>query len=198
VKELGLGVIMDPVEFIRPRKDSTLALLLEAQRRGWGISYGQLEDIWLRDGEAYGRLTRLEVADDPDDWFETGDASVTPLRDLDVILMRKEPPFDIEYIVATYVLERAEGQGALVVNRPQSLRDANEKAFVSWFPQCTPPTLITRSLREMRAFTSEHRKVVVKPLDLMASQFPGPWSAFRPKATIGGIWRPVPEPRSGR
>ena len=157
MKELGLGVIMDPVEFIRPRKDSTLALLLEAQRRGWGISYGQLEDIWLRDGEAYGRLTRLEVADDPDDWFETGDASVTPLRDLDVILMRKEPPFDIEYIVATYVLERAEGQGALVVNRPQSLRDANEKAFVSWFPQCTPPTLITRSLREMRAFTSEHR-----------------------------------------
>ena len=85
MKELGLGVIMDPVEFIRPRKDSTLALLLEAQRRGWGISYGQLEDIWLRDGEAYGRLTRLEVADDPDDWFETGDASVTPLRDLDVI-----------------------------------------------------------------------------------------------------------------
>lgn len=165
-----LGVIMDPLESIKPHKDSTLGLLLEAQRRGWGVSYGLLEDIWLRDGEAYGRLTRVRVADDPTSWFEAGETRVTRLGDLDVILMRKDPPFDIEYIVATYVLERAEDQGALVVNRPQSLRDANEKAFVAWFPECVPPTLITRSPGEMQAFLSEHQRVVVKPLDLMAGQ----------------------------
>ncbi len=170
MSRLKLGVIMDPIESIKPSKDSTLALLLEAQRRGWGISYGQLQDIWLRDGEAFGRLIRLKVKDDSADWFETGDADVTRLGDLDVILMRKDPPFDIEYIVATYVLERAEDQGALVVNRPQALRDANEKAFVARFPECVPPTLITRSLEEMRAFLNEHQRVVVKPIDLMAGQ----------------------------
>jgi len=161
---------MDPIESIKPAKDTTLALLLEAQRRGWGISYGRLEDIWLRDGEAYGRLTRLRVADDPTRWFEAGEVHITRLGDLDVILMRKDPPFDMEYIVATYVLERAEDQGALVVNRPRSLRDANEKAFVAWFPDCAPPTLISRSLEEMQAFIAEHGRVVVKPLDRMAGQ----------------------------
>jgi glutathione synthase len=161
---------MDPIASIKPAKDTTLALLLEAQRRGWGISYGQLQDIWLRDGEAYGRMTRLRVADDPTSWFEAGEVHVTRLGDLDVILMRKDPPFDMDYIVATYVLERAEDQGALVVNRPRSLRDANEKAFVAWFPECVPPTLISRSLVEMQAFISEHQRAVVKPLDLMAGQ----------------------------
>ena len=167
---LELGVIMDPIASIKPAKDTTLALLLEAQRRGWGISYGQLQDIWLRDGEAYGRMTRLRVADDPTSWCEAGEVHVTRLGDLDVILMRKDPPFDIEYIVATYVLERAEDQGALVINRAQSLRDANEKAYVAWFPECVPPTLISRSVAEMQAFISEHQRVVVKPLDRMAGQ----------------------------
>ena len=170
VSGLKLGVIMDPIASIKPAKDTTLALLLEAQRRGWGISYGQLQDIWLRDGEAYGRLTRIDVADDPARWFEAGEVHVTRLGDLDVILMRKAPPFDMDYIVATYVLERAEDQGALVVNRPRSLRDANEKAFVAWFPECVPPTLISRSVAEMQAFISEHQRVVVKPLDRMAGQ----------------------------
>ncbi len=161
---------MDPIESIEPRKDSTLALLLAAQARGWKIYYGELHDIWLRDGEAFGRLTHLQVADNPTKWFDLGDVAVTPLGDLDVILMRKDPPFDMEYIVATYVLERAEDRGAVVVNRPQGLRDANEKAFVAWFPNCVPPTLISRSLEEMRGFIAEHHKVVVKPLDLMAGQ----------------------------
>jgi glutathione synthase len=165
-----LTVIMDPMESIKPYKDSSLALLLEAQGSGWEIFYGQLKDIWLRDGEAFGRLTRIEVADDPAAWFEMRDVTVTPLGEMDVILMRKDPPFDMEYIVATYVLERAEDQGALVVNRPQSLRDANEKAFVAWFPSCVPPTLISRSLEEMQAFIAEHHQVVVKPLDRMAGQ----------------------------
>jgi glutathione synthase len=161
---------MDPIESIKPYKDSSFAMLLEAQRRGWKIHYGQLNDMWLRDGQAFGHLTRLQVADDESNWFELGDVAVTPLGDMDVILMRKDPPFDMEYIVATYVLQRAEDQGAVVVNRPQGLRDVNEKAFLAWFPSCVPPTLISRSLKEMRAFVEEHGKVVVKPLDLMGGQ----------------------------
>jgi glutathione synthase len=145
-------------------------MLLEAKHRGWQTLYAQLHDIWLRDGEAFGRLTHLQVADDSTKWFDRGDVVVTPLGDMDVILMRKDPPFDMEYIFATYVLQRAEDQGALVVNRPQGLRDANEKAILAWFPNCAPPTLISRSLVEMRAFVAEHRKVVVKPLDLMGGQ----------------------------
>ena len=165
-----LAVIMDPIESIKPHKDSSLAMLLEAQNRGWKIHYGQLHDIWLRDGQAFGRLTDLRVADDESNWFDLGDVEVTPLGDMDVILMRKDPPFDMEYIVATYVLERAEDHGAVVVNRPQALRDANEKAFLAWFSNCVPPTLISRSLNEMRAFIAEHHKVVVKPLGLMGGQ----------------------------
>jgi glutathione synthase len=165
-----LAVIMDPIESIKPHKDSSLAMLLEAQNREWQIHYGQLNDIWLRDGEAFGRLTKLQAADEEANWFELGDVAVTSLRDMDVILMRKDPPFDMEYIVATYVLERAEDHGAVVVNRPRGLRDANEKAFMAWFPNCAPPTLITRSLEQMRSFMNEHGKVVVKPLDMMGGR----------------------------
>jgi glutathione synthase len=170
VSDRKLAVIMDPIESIKPHKDSTLAMLLEAQARGWKIRYGQLHDIWLRDGESFGRLTELQVADDPTKWFDLGDVAVSPLGDMDVILMRTDPPFDMEYIVSTYVLQRAEDHGVLVVNKPQGLRDANEKVFVNWFPSCVPPTLISRSLEEMRAFIAEHRKVVVKPLALMGGQ----------------------------
>ena len=165
-----LAVIMDPIESITPHKDSSFAMLIEAQSRGWEIHYGRLHDIWLRDGEARGRLTKLQVADSQANWFAPGDVAVTPLGDMDVILMRKDPPFDSEYIVATYVLERAEDHGTVVVNRPQGLRDANEKVFVNWFPNCAPPTLISRSLQEMRGFISEQHKVVVKPLDRMGGQ----------------------------
>ena len=165
-----LAVIMDSIESIKPHKDSSLAMLLESQNRGYQIYYGQLDDIWLRDGEAFGRLTKLQVADEEANWFELGDVAVTALGNMDVILMRKDPPFDMEYIVATYVLERAEDQGAVVVNRPQGLRDANEKAFMAWFPNCAPPTLITRSLEEMRSFMNKHGKVVVKPLDMMGGR----------------------------
>jgi glutathione synthase len=165
-----LAVIMDPIQSIQPHKDSSLAMLLEAQIRGWQIHCGGLNDIWLRDGQAFGRLNRLKVADDPSNWFELGDVTATPLGEMDVILMRKDPPFDMEYIAATYVLQRAEDDGAMVINRPQGLRDANEKAFMAWFPNCAPPTLISRSLEEMRAFMENHRKVVVKPLDLMGGQ----------------------------
>jgi glutathione synthase len=161
---------MDPIESIKPQQDSTLAMLLQAQSRGWTIHYGQLTDIWLRDGEAHGRLCQLNVADDESHWFEPGEVAVAALGDMDVILMRKDPPFDMDYIFATYVLQRAEERGALVVNRPQGLRDANEKAILAWFPSCAPPTLISCSLDEMRAFITEHDKVVIKPLDLMGGQ----------------------------
>jgi glutathione synthase len=109
----------------------------------------------------------VKVRDDADAWFELGTPQVLPLGDLDAILMRKDPPFDMNYVAATWILQRAEDDGALVVNRPAALRDANEKVFISWFPQCAPPTLVSASLRELRAFQAEHRDIVVKPLDGM-------------------------------
>jgi glutathione synthase len=166
----NLAVVMDPIGAINPQNDSTLAMLLAAQSREWQIHYAELQDIWLRDGDAFGRLRTLQVADDETEWFDLGDAEVTPLANMDIILMRKDPPFDMEYIVSTYILQRAEDQGAMVVNRPQALRDANEKAFLSWFPQCGPPTLISRSIEDMSTFINEHRKAVVKPLDKMAGR----------------------------
>ncbi|MGH8443370.1 MAG: glutathione synthase, partial [Nevskiaceae bacterium] len=162
-----LGVVMDPIGSIKPYKDTTLALMLAAQARGWTLLYFELADLWLRDGAAYGRARPVKVRDDKASWFELGGPQVLPLGDLDCILMRKDPPFDFEYVAATYILERAEDAGALVVNRPRALRDANEKAFISWFPQCTPPTLIARDLAELRAFHREHGAIVVKPLQGM-------------------------------
>ena len=169
-----LGVVMDPIGAIKPYKDTTLALMLAAQARGWTLLYFELADLWLRDGAAYGRARPVKVFDDTQRWFDFGEPQVLPLGDLDAILMRKDPPFDMSYIAATYILERAEESGALVVNRPRALRDANEKAFISWFPQCTPPTLITNSVRELRGFHQELGDIVVKPLDGM-----GGMSIFR-------------------
>jgi glutathione synthase len=161
---------MDPIAAIHPAKDSTLAMLLAAQNRGWKIYYGELNDIWLRDGRALGNLQPLQVFDDSRRWFELDTPKTIALGDMDAILMRQDPPFNMEYVYATYILERAEGCGTVVVNRPQSLRDANEKAFVSWFPECAPPTLITRSIHQLRDFVDEHGRAVVKPLDQMAGR----------------------------
>jgi glutathione synthase len=173
----ALGVVMDPIGSIKPYKDTTLALLLAAQARGWTLLYMELPDLWLRDGAAYGRARPLKVFDSADKWFELGAPQVLPLGDFDAILMRKDPPFDMTYIAATYVLQRAEDSGALVVNRPAALRDANEKAFISWFPQCCAPTLITSSIAELRAFHADQSDIVVKPLDGM-----GGMSIFRVQA----------------
>jgi glutathione synthase len=165
-----LGVVMDPIGDIKPYKDTTLALMLAAQARGWTLLYFELADLWLRDGAAYGQARPVKVRDDADAWFELGTPQVLPLGDLDAILMRKDPPFDMNYVAATWILQRAEDDGALVVNRPAALRDANEKVFISWFPQCAPPTLVSASLRELRAFQAEHRDIVVKPLDGMGGR----------------------------
>jgi glutathione synthase len=169
-KTRRLGVVMDPIGTIKPVKDSTLAMLLEAQRRGWAISYMEQSDLSIRDGVARGRVRAREVADDTESWYRLGNPSDLALGELDAILMRKDPPFNMEYVYSTYVLERAEAAGALVVNRPAALRDMNEKAYTMWLAECCPPTLITRSHREMTAFAAEHETVVVKPLDGMGGR----------------------------
>jgi glutathione synthase len=169
-KQLHLAVVMDPIEKIKPVKDTSLAMMLAAQRRGWRLSYLELRDLWLRDGVAYGRARPVEVRDDPRDWFECGEATIVRLGDFDVVLMRKDPPFDTEYIYATYILERAEAAGALVVNRPQGLRDMNEKVYTAWFPECCAPTLITRDMADMHAFLREHGRAVCKPLHGMGGR----------------------------
>ncbi len=159
-----LGVVMDPIGAINYLKDSTLAMLLAAQARGFALSYLEQRDLSLRDGVAFGRMRPLTVRADPSAWFTLGEAVVEPLSALSCLLMRKDPPFDTEYIYSSYILERAEAAGVLVVNRPQGLRDMNEKVYTAWFPQCCAPTLITRNMDDMAAFLREHGKVVVKPL----------------------------------
>ena len=159
-----LAVLMDPIGSINPAKDSTLAMMLAAQERGAELSYFEQRDLWVRDGRAMARLRPVTVRDDLRDWYSLGEAVVTRLADVDAVLMRKDPPFDTEYIYTTYLLERAEVDGALVVNRPQGLRDMNEKVYTAWFPECCAPTLITRDMRDMAAFMAEHGRVVCKPL----------------------------------
>ena len=165
-----LGVVMDPIEGIQPKKDSTLAMLLAAQRRGWTLIYFRQQDLAVRDGAPLGRGASLTVRDDPDSWFELGETWDNGLEELDVILMRKDPPFDMEYVYTTYILELAELRGLLVVNKPASLRDINEKAYTAWFSHCTPPSLISRSENDLKAFLEEQEKIVLKPLDGMGGR----------------------------
>ncbi|CAN5197882.1 glutathione synthase [soil metagenome] len=165
-----LGVVMDPIETIKPEKDSTFAMLLEAQARGWQIFYMRQADLRVRDGAALAIARALKVRDEPAGWFTLGTAEETPLETLDAIFMRKDPPFDMEYIYTTYLLEQAAEAGAVVVNDPQALRDVNEKAFIARFPECAPPTLIAREIRSMQSFLDEHRRIVVKPLDGMGGR----------------------------
>jgi glutathione synthase len=170
MNSVRLGVIMDPVQDITPAKDSTLAMLLEAQTRGYELVYFEQGHLRLVNGEAIGDGQTLTVRDDLQHWYELGDPATVRLGDLDIILMRKDPPFNMEFIYTTYILERAEEAGAIVINKPASLRDMNEKVFTAWFPQCGPETLITRSIPEMRQFMARHGKIVVKPLDGMGGR----------------------------
>ncbi len=169
-KRYRLGVVMDPIAGIHYEKDSTLAMLLAAQARGFEVSYLEQSDLSLRDGRAFGRARPLVVAANPASWFTLGEPSVEPLGGLDCILMRKDPPFDTEYVYTTYILERAEGEGALVVNRPQGLRDMNEKVYTAWFAQCCAPTLVTRDKAGMHEFLREHGTIVCKPLHGMGGR----------------------------
>jgi glutathione synthase len=173
---IHLGVLMDPIETIHYKKDSTLAMLWEAANRQWPISYFEQKDLFLRDGQVFARTRKLSVTHDEKKWFEFGEEKIIPLKALDMILMRKDPPFDQEYIYTSYLLEHAERDGVLVVNKPQSLRDANEKLFATWFPQCCSPTLVTRSKELLKKFLIEHEEIVCKPLEGM-----GGVSVFRLK-----------------
>ncbi len=165
--KIKLGIVMDPIESIKPAKDTSLAMLLEAQSRNWDLHYMEQQDLFVRDGEACARTRSLRVKDDLQDWFELGDTSERSLGELDVILMRKDPPFDMEYIYSTYILELAEQQGALVVNKAASLRDANEKFFTVHFPQCCPSSIITREKARILELLEKQEDIIVKPLDGM-------------------------------
>lgn len=172
-----LGVVMDPIADINVKKDTTLAMLLAAQRRGWELYYMEQSDLSLDQGLARATVRRLSVEDNPESWFEVGSPQNIALSDLDVVLMRKDPPFDMDFIYSTYILEAAQREGTLVVNDPRSLRDCNEKLFATQFPQCCPPLIVAASAARLKAFHAEHGDVIFKPLDGM-----GGASIFRVKA----------------
>ena len=167
---------MDPIEFIHFKKDSSLAMLLEAHLRGWSISYMEQKDLYIENGRAYASSQMLIPKSDPKQWFSFGEKSTIELSELDVILMRKDPPFDMRYVYTTYILELAELGGTLIVNKPQSLRDFNEKLFTARFPQCCPPTLVTANKDQLSDFVKKHKDTIFKPLHGM-----GGMSIFRVK-----------------
>lgn len=162
-----IGIVMDPISAINIKKDSSFAMLLAAQAKGWTIMYMEQQDLYLSQGKVMASMREVSVTEDPQNWYQLGESTTRQLSDLEAILMRKDPPFDMEYIYSTYLLEQAQSQGVLVVNHPQSLRDANEKLFTAWFPQCCPPTLVTRKKQLMRDFQQQHGDIIIKPLDGM-------------------------------
>jgi glutathione synthase len=164
---IKLGMVMDSIDHINIKKDTSFAMLLEAQSRGWELHYMELNDLFLRNGRAYARTRILTVQRDAQQWYQFIAEQDIPLDQLNVILMRKDPPFDQEYIYATYLLERAESMGVYVINKPQSLRDANEKLFTAWFPQCCAETLVARDPARIRGFLQEQGEIILKPLDGM-------------------------------
>ncbi|RKZ81295.1 MAG: glutathione synthase [Gammaproteobacteria bacterium] len=172
-----IGIVMDPISEITIKKDSSFAMLLAAQAKGWSLFYMEQQDLFLHQGIVSASMKSLKVLDNSDNWYQLGNTQSMPLADLDVILMRKDPPFDMEYIYSTYLLEQAQAAGVLVVNNPQSLRDANEKLYTAWFPQCCPPTLVTRKAELIRDFQKQHKDIILKPLDGM-----GGASIFRVKS----------------
>ena len=171
---MRIGIIMDPITGINIRKDSSFAMLLAAQARHWEIHYMEVNDLFLAGNEPHARMQQLAVMDDYQHWFEFTGETTGLLADLDVILMRKDPPVDLEYIYVTYLLDHVQQCGRLVVNNPESLRNANEKLFITHFPQCIPPTLVTREAGTIRSFADEHEDIILKPLDSM-----GGTSVFR-------------------
>jgi glutathione synthase len=164
---IRFGMVMDPIARINTKKDTSFAMLLEAQARGWELHYMELGGLYLRNGKAYAKTHTLAVQRDDQRWFRFIADQDIALETLDVIIMRKDPPFDQEYLYATYLLELAEHAGVYVVNKPQSLRDANEKLFTAWFPQCCTETLVTRNADKIKGFLNELGEIIVKPLDGM-------------------------------
>lgn len=162
-----IGLVMDPIADIKPYKDTSFRLALEAQSRGHELLYMELSDLFVDAGVAYGSVRSLTVVDQNNDFYRLGEPQIMKLGDIDILLMRKDPPFDIEFVYATHILDLAQRDGALVANRPQSLRDCGEKLYTSWFPDLIPATLVTRSTAQIRAFHAEHKTIILKPLDGM-------------------------------
>ncbi|MBU2050184.1 MAG: glutathione synthase, partial [Gammaproteobacteria bacterium] len=167
---LNVIVVMDPIAHIKIAKDTTFAMLLEAQRRGHALHYVSPGGLALRDGQAIARTAPLQVREDKNDWFTLGEFSQTVFGPGQVVLMRKDPPVDAEFIYDTHVLSVAQQAGAMVVNDPQGLRDYNEKLAALLFPQCCPPTLVSRRNADLKAFVLEHGQAVLKPLDGMGGR----------------------------
>jgi len=165
-----LAVVMDPIEHINPKKDTTLALLLAAQAKDWSIIYFEMKDLGLVKSQAVGKGRYLTVTDSQTNWFTFGEKVELPLGSLDVILMRKDPPFDANFLACTFFLEAAERQGALVVNKPRSLRDCNEKIFATEFPQCGPELIVSSQLEDFQDFLARHKDMILKPLDGMGGK----------------------------
>ena len=174
-----VGIVMDPIQNIKPHKDSSFAMLLEAQRRGHELVYMQPEDLYLKNGQAHAKTKALSVWNRSidEEFFKFGHEYDIALNTLDIILIRQDPPFNNDYLYSTHILEQAEAEGVLVVNKPQTLRDANEKLFASWFPECIPPTLVSANQTQLKQFIEIHQDTILKPLDAM-----GGASIFRVKA----------------
>ncbi|MEN8130072.1 MAG: glutathione synthase [Pseudomonadota bacterium] len=164
---ISLGVVMDPITTINIKKDSTFAMLLEAQNRGWALFYMEQPDLYVSNGSVHATMHRLRVFDDPQHWHTLDSQVDRRLSKLDVILMRKDPPFNMEYVYTTYMLDLAAAEGTVIVNNPAALRDINEKLYTSWFPQCCPPTLVSRHQYRFLDFLKNHGEIVIKPLDEM-------------------------------
>lgn len=173
---IKLGVVMDPIGSINIKKDSSFAMLLEAQRRNYSLFYLEQTDMYFESAQARATVRSLKVEDNAEKWFELGTATDMPLKELDVILMRKDPPFNMDYIYTTYLLEAAEKEGTLIVNRPSALRDCNEKLFALQFPECIPATKVSSSADKLKSFIQEQKDTILKPLDGMGGE-----SIFRVK-----------------
>ena len=164
---MKIGVVMDPIGSINIKKDSTFEMIWQAQLLGWDVDYFEMDDLSIDNGLALGEARSLTVHQNTDHWYDLSESRQIKLGDLDAILMRKDPPFDMEYVYSTYILELAEQQGALIVNSPQALRDCNEKAYCAWFPDVCPETLIGRNASQFRTFLEKHGDIILKPLDGM-------------------------------
>ena len=181
-KVIKLGIVMDPISQVKVAKDSSMAMMFEAQKRGYEIYYMEMKDLYLEQGQCRASSQKIKVFDDANHWYELSEPEDIAVSELDAVLMRKDPPFDTEFIYATYMLERAESEGTLIVNKPQSLRDCNEKLFTAWFSELTPRTLVTRSSEKIRQFHQEQQDIIIKPLDGM-----GGASIFRIKAQDANV-----------
>ena len=164
---IKLGIVMDPIASINYKKDTSLAMLWAAAEKGWELFYIEQKDLFLESGKAFAITKNLHVFKDPEKFYTLGEERKTSLADLNVILMRKDPPFDGEFVYSTMILEQAEREGTLVVNKPSSLRDCNEKLFATQFPECCPPVLVTRRADLLKQFHKDHGDVIFKPLDGM-------------------------------